>query len=57
MYGDPRGLYWVVYMECGKCMGTLRGHRGDYIRFGKSKGTIRGRLYEVWEVYGKPRGS
>ena len=30
-------------MMFGKCMGTLWGHKG--------------RLYEVWEVYGDPRGS
>ena len=28
------------------------------MRFGKSMGNLlRGRLYEVWEVYGDPRGS
>ena len=29
-------------MRFRKCMGTLGGHRG--------------RLYEVWELYGDPRG-
>ena len=28
-----------------------------YMRFGKCMGTIVGHLYEVWEVYGDPRGS
>ena len=37
------GVIGVVYVRFGNCMGALGGHRG--------------RLREVWEVYGDPRGS
>ena len=33
----------VIYVRFEKCMGIQGGHRG--------------RLYEIWKVYGDPRGS
>ena len=42
MYGNPRGVIWVIYMRFGKCMGP--------------KGIIGDLLYEIWEVYKDPRG-
>ena len=48
-------------MRFGKCMGTLGGHKGSFIRGLGSVwgpyGVIRDRLYEVWEVHGDPKGS
>ena len=59
-YGDPRGHRGSFILGFGICMGTLWGHRVVYLMFGKCMGTLgghRGRLCEVWEVYGDPRGS
>ena len=42
MYGDPRGVIGVVYIGLGKCMVTLGGHRG--------------RLFEIWYVFGDTWG-
>ena len=39
-------------------METLWGLLGVvYMTFGKHMGTLEGRLYDVWDVYGDPMGS
>ena len=62
-FGNCMGTYGAIRVVCimfGKCMGTLGVIGVVYVRFGNCMGALgghRGRLREVWEVYGDPRGS